>query len=109
MRIKVGIDLPMPIGVITQRDDVDARSEHLVGILRSDPDATGHVLAVDDDKIDRQPFAQRRKQGKQGPSANSTDNVSDEQNVDLVHVCASSARAYFHVNGHEAPLASHRR
>ena len=108
MGVQVRVDLPMPICVVAERDDVDAAREHLIRVPRGDPDAARGVLAVDDDKIDRQAFPQRREQGNERPAANSTNDISDEQNVDVIHVCATSARAYFHVNRYEAPLASTR-
>ena len=39
------------VGVVAERDDVDAGGEQLVGDLRRDPEAAGDVLAVDDDEV----------------------------------------------------------
>ena len=48
--VQIRVDLTAVIGVVPERDRVDARGEHLVGDLRRDAEAAGGVLAVDDDE-----------------------------------------------------------
>ena len=58
--VEVGVDLAVAVGVVAERDHVDAGREQLVGDLRRDPDAAGGVLAVDDDEVRRVALAQAR-------------------------------------------------
>jgi hypothetical protein len=46
--------------VVSERHDVGARCEQLLGELRRDPGAVGDVLAVDDARIDAELLAQAR-------------------------------------------------
>ncbi len=49
--VEVGVDLALAVGVVAERDHVDAGGEQLIGDLRGDSEAAGHVLAVDDDEV----------------------------------------------------------
>jgi len=55
--VEVGIDLAAAVGVVAERDRVDARFEQLVGNLRRDAEAAGDVLGVDDDEGRREALA----------------------------------------------------
>ena len=50
LRVEVRVDLMAMVGVVAERDDVDAGGEQLVGDLRRDAQAAGGVLAVDHDE-----------------------------------------------------------
>ena len=60
--VEVAVDLAAVVGVVAERDDVDARGEQLVGDLRRDAEAAGGVLAVDDDE-------RRLRGARAGPAA----------------------------------------
>ena len=60
--VQVRVDLAVPVGVVAERDRVDAQGEHLVRRARRDAEAAGRVLAVDDDEIQRELLAQGGKQ-----------------------------------------------
>ena len=77
--VEVGVDLAAVVGVVAERDRVDARREHLVGVLRRDPEAAGGVLAVDDDERRRVALAQDRQAVEQRAPAEAADDVADEQ------------------------------
>jgi len=79
--IEVAEDLTAVIGVVAQRDDVDARGEQLVCDLRRDAEAARRVLAVDDDEGRRVAVAQQRQQAQQGVPAKRADDVTDEQDA----------------------------
>jgi hypothetical protein len=52
--VEVGPDLAVAVGVVAERDDVDAGGEQRVGLLRRDADPARGVLAVADDEVERQ-------------------------------------------------------
>ena len=81
VRIEVGEDLLAVVGVVAERDDVDARREQLVGDLRRDPEPARGVLAVDDDERGGMAFAQRGQQVQQRVPTQRTDHVADEQDA----------------------------
>ena len=81
MLVEVGVDLALAVGVVAERDHVDAGREQLVGDLRRDPEAAGGVLAVDDDEVGREALAQRRQQRQQRALADAADDVADEQDA----------------------------
>ena len=60
--VEVGLDLAVAVGVVAERDHVDAGGEQLVGVLRRDADAASGVLAVDDDEVEPELLAQARQQ-----------------------------------------------
>jgi hypothetical protein len=60
-RFEIGSDVVPAPGVVAERHGVRAGSEQLVGELRGDPDAVGHVLAVDDADVDVELVAKRRQ------------------------------------------------
>jgi len=64
--VEKGIGLSVPIGVVAERDHVDARREDLLRRLLGDPHAARGVLAVGDDQV-RHPVGpkpgHRRRQG----------------------------------------------
>ena len=94
--VEVAVDLLALVGVVAERDDVDAGGEQLVGDLRRDPDAAGDVLAVDDDERRRVALAQRGEQAEERPSPEPADEVSDEEDgrggVGVGHGAYSGAR-----------------
>ena len=49
--VEIGVDLAAVIGVVAERDRVDAGRKQLVGDLRGDSQAAGDVLAVDDHEL----------------------------------------------------------
>jgi len=79
LRVEVREDLLAVIGVVSERDDVHARREELVGDLRRDPEAPGDVLGVDDDEGRVVALAQGGEEPQQGPAAESADEVADEE------------------------------
>ena len=60
LRIEIGIDLTPVVGVVAERDRVDASSKQLLGDLRRDPEATRDVLAVYHDERRGKPLTQER-------------------------------------------------
>jgi hypothetical protein len=46
------------VGVVAERDRVDAGGQQLLGLFRRDPDPARGVLAVGDDEVRRQLLAQ---------------------------------------------------
>jgi len=77
--VEVRVDLLAVIGVVAERDDVDARGEQLVGDLRGDPEAAGDVLAVDDDEGGREALAEAGEQAEQRPPPEAADEIADEE------------------------------
>jgi len=77
--VEVGVDLAAAVGVVAERDDVDAAVEELVGELRRDPEPAGDVLAVDHDEVRRMLRAQSGEQAEQRPPAEAADDVADEE------------------------------
>ena len=59
--VEVRVDLAVAVGVVAERDHVDAEFEDLVGGLRIDAHAAGGVLAVDDDEVGIVLFLQARQ------------------------------------------------
>ena len=51
----------MAVGVVAERDDVDAGREQLVGVLRRDADPARRVLAVGDDEVEVELFTKARE------------------------------------------------
>ena len=92
VRVEVGVDLAMAVGVVAERDHVDSRREQLVGDLRRDAHAAGRVLAVDDDEVGRKAARAGRQQRQQRPLADPADDVADEQDADARLVHAVSER-----------------
>ena len=87
---RYGVDLAMAVGVVAERDHVDAGREQLARDLRGDPEAAGGVLAVDDDEVGRVALAQRRQQRQQRALAEPADDVADEQDADgFAHVLSA--------------------
>ncbi len=84
--VEIRVDLTTVIGVVPQRDRIDAGREHLVGVLRRDAQSTRRVLAVDDDEAERVALAQHRQAVEQRLAADSPDHVSDEQDSGLGRV-----------------------
>ena len=78
-RVEVARDLGAAVGVVAQRDRVDAVGEQLVGELGRDPQPAGDVLAVDDDERGLEPPAQLGQQPEQRAPAEAADHVADEQ------------------------------
>jgi len=90
--VQIAVDLALAIGVVAQRDHVDAGGEQLVGQLGGDPQAAGDVLGVDDHERRGEPLAQRRQQAQQRALPEAADHVADEQDLDGPHtprLCAS--------------------
>ena len=78
---KIGVDLAAVVGVVAERDRVDARSEHLIGVLRRDPEPARSVLAVDDHECRLQALAQNRQAVEQRVAPEAADDVADEQDA----------------------------
>ena len=90
LAVEVGIDLALAVGVVAERDHVDAGVEELIGDLRRDSEAPRRVLAVDDQEVEAQPIAQHGDQPEQRAAAKASDHVSDEQDGNrLAHVRSS--------------------
>src|SRR5206468_3445658 len=82
------VDLPMPVGVIAERDHVGSGREQLIGHLRRDAHPACGVLPVDDHERGRVALAQRRKQRRERPAADAADDIAYEQDAGLFdHVC----------------------
>ena len=81
LAVQVGVDLAAVVGVVAERDRVDARREQLVGDLRRDPQAAGDVLAVDDHERRRVALAQDRQAVEQRVPADAADEVAHEQDA----------------------------
>ena len=77
--LQVRPDLAVPVGVVAERDRVDAEREERVGLLRRDAEPARGVLAVDDDERRRELLAQHREQRLERAPARACDDVSDEQ------------------------------
>jgi len=77
--VEVAIDLAAAVGVVAQRDDVDALAQERVGDLGRDAHAAGGVLGVDDHEGGRQTLAQDRQQAQQRASPEASDEIADEQ------------------------------
>jgi len=93
--IEIGVDLLALVGVVAQRDDVDARGEQLVGDLRGDAEAARGVLAVDDHELRRVLGDERREQRQQRATAEAADEVAHEQDLGGgVHLRSGSSHAY---------------
>jgi hypothetical protein len=91
-RVQVRVDLAAVIRVVAQRDRVDAGGEHLLGDLRRDAQATGGVLAVDDDECGLVALAQRRQAVEQRAPADAADDVTGEQDASLARDSGSRLR-----------------
>ena len=63
-RVEVLVDLAVAVGVVAERDRVDAEGEQLLRGLARDPDAAGGVLAVDHDEVGLVLLPQRGQQGR---------------------------------------------
>ena len=77
--VEVGVDLAMAVGVVAERDHIDAGREQLVGDLRRDPEPAGDVLAVDDDERRVVALAQQRQHAQQRPATGRADQVAAEK------------------------------
>jgi len=93
--VEVRVDLLAVIGVVAERDDVDARGEELVGDLRRDPEAAGDVLAVHDDERRRVALAERRQQAEERAPPDAADEIADGEDGRgrVRHGAYSGARA----------------
>ena len=80
--VQVRIDLAVAIGVVAERDHVDAGGQHLAGDLRGDTHAAGGVLAVDDHEIGGKPVAQIGQERQQRALPDPADHVAHEQDAD---------------------------
>src|SRR5262249_34824205 len=77
--IEVRIDLAPVIGVVAERDRVDAGGKQRARGLRRDPESAGDVLAVDDHERRLVALAQLWQALLQRAPANPADEVADEQ------------------------------
>src|SRR4051794_14118904 len=82
--VEVGVDVPMLVGVIAERDDVDARLEELPRDLGRDAEPARRVLAVDDDEVGRVLLPDPRQEAEQRPPARRAHDVADEEDADGV-------------------------
>ena len=76
---EIRVDLAAVIGVVSQRDHVDPRREHLIGVLRRDPEAARGVLAVDDHERRLQALAQHRQAVEQRVAPDPAHDIPYEQ------------------------------
>ena len=81
VRVEVGVDLAAVVGVVAERDRVDARGEHLVGVLGRDPEPARGVLAVDHHERRLVALAQEREAVEQRVAPEAADDVADEQDA----------------------------
>jgi hypothetical protein len=102
VRVQVGIDLALAVGVVAERDDVDAQREQLVGDLRRDARTARDVLAVDDDEVERMRLTQARQQRPQQMPSGRADEIADEEDRDG---CGLRDDAALYI-GSAAPLAA---
>ncbi len=77
--VQIRVDLTAVIGVVSERDRVDARGEHLLGVLRRDPQPPGGVLAVDDDERRLVALAEHGQAVQQRLASQAADDIADEQ------------------------------
>ena len=78
--VEVGPDLAVAVGVVAERDHVDAGGEQLVGVLGRDADAARGVLAVGDDEVERELLAQARAAARASARRpGGGDDVADEE------------------------------
>jgi len=77
--VEVAEDLPPPVGVVAERDDVDAGLQKLVGETRRDPQPAGHVLGVDHDERRPVALAQGGQHAEQRPAPRAADEVAGEE------------------------------
>ena len=81
LSVEVRVDLLAMVGVVAQRDDVDAGAEQLVGDLRRDAQAARDVLGVDHDEGRRVALDEPGQQGEQRAAAEAADHVADEEDA----------------------------
>ena len=81
LAVQVGVDLAAAVGVVAERDHVDARREDVLGELGRDAEAAGEVLAVDDDERRVVALAQLRQQAQQRAPARRTDEIAAEEDA----------------------------
>ena len=81
LAVEVWVDLTAVVGVVAERDRVDAGSEHLVGDLRGDAEAARRVLAVDDHERRRVELAQNGQTVEQRVPSQPADDIADEQDA----------------------------
>jgi hypothetical protein len=86
--VEVGIDLAAMVGVVAERDRVDAAREQGFRGLGRDPQAAGHVLAVDDYERRLEPLFQAGQAIEQGVPTDAADEVADEQDAQLRRLAA---------------------
>ena len=79
--VEIRVHLAPVVGVVPERDHVDARRDQLVRELGRDPQATGHVLAVGDHERGLVALAQHRQAVQQGAPPDAPDDVADEQHA----------------------------
>ncbi len=77
--VQVGPDLLAVVGVVAERDDVDAGREELVGDLRGDPETGGRVLPVGHHEGRCVLLAEPGKEAEQSLAAEAPDDVADEE------------------------------
>ena len=74
--VQIRVDLPAVVGVVPERDRVDAGGEQLVCVLRRDSEAAGGVLAVDDHERQVVALAQHRQAVEQRFAPDAPDDVA---------------------------------
>jgi len=65
--------------VISGRDDVGTTGPQLAGDLRGEPRPARGILTIHDREVDAQLGPQRRQERRDGVTAGSADDVTDEQ------------------------------
>jgi len=81
--VEIGVDLAPAVGVVAERDRVDAACEQRVGRFRGNPQPARDVLAVDDHKRWVVTLAQQRQTLQQRMPADAADEIADEQDAGL--------------------------
>ena len=79
--VEVGVDLAPVVGVVAERDRVDAVAKQLLSDLRRDAKPTRHVLAVDHHERRGMPLAQDRQALEQRVTPDAAHEIAHEQDA----------------------------
>jgi hypothetical protein len=73
-----GEDFALVEPVIAGGDAIDTEGEHLIRDIAGDAETAGQILAIDDDEIELQVFAQGRQFRRQDFTPRFSDHIADE-------------------------------
>jgi len=90
--VEVAVHLAVAVGVVAERDCVDAEREQLLRGLARDADSARGVLAVDDHEVGLVLLHQLREHGGERPAADPGDDVAYEQELHCERFCQPAAR-----------------